>query len=214
MDFLPEDLQQYLESHTRDEGDVLKALERETYLKVLMPTMVSGHVQGQTLRMLSRMINPKYILEIGTFTGYSGICLSDGLQAGGKLITLDINEELESMVRGYFKKAGVESKIDYMIGNAVDIIPKLNYTFDLVFIDADKENYSRYYDLVWPKLKPGGYIIADNVLWSGKVVIPKPDKDTRAIMAFNDKVQADTRVDNVMIPQRDGIMVIRKKEDQ
>jgi len=211
MDFLPEDLQQYLENHTRDEGDVLKALERETYLKVLMPTMVSGHVQGQTLRMLSRMINPKYILEIGTFTGYSGICLSDGLQDGGKLITLDINEELENMVRGYFKKAGVENKIDYMIGNAVDIIPKLNYTFDLVFIDADKENYSRYYDLVWPKLKPGGYIIADNVLWSGKVVKPNPDKDTRAIMAFNDKVQADSRVDNVMIPQRDGIMVIRKK---
>ena len=213
MDFLPEELQGYIETHTRDEGDVLKALERETYLKVLMPTMVSGHVQGQTLRMLSRMINPKYILEIGTFTGYSGICLADGLLPGGKLVTLDINEELENMVRGYFKKAGVEDKIDFVIGNAVDIIPKLDYTFDLVFIDADKENYSRYYDLAWPKLRPGGYIIADNVLWSGKVVKPNPDKDTKAIMAFNDKVQADTRVDNVMIPQRDGIMVIRKKEN-
>ena len=213
MDFLPEELQGYIETHTRDEGDVLKALERETYLKVLMPTMVSGHVQGQTLRMLSRMINPKYILEIGTFTGYSGICLADGLLPGGKLVTLDINEELENMVRGYFKKAGVEDKIDFVIGNAVDIIPKLDYTFDLVFIDADKENYSRYYDLAWPKLRPGGYIIADNVLWSGKVVKPNPDKDTKAIMAFNDKVQADPRVDNVMIPQRDGIMVIRKKEN-
>jgi len=213
MDFLSEGLQQYIEKHTQNEGDVLKALERETYLKVLMPTMVSGHVQGQTLRMLSKMINPQYILEIGTFTGYSAICLADGLQAGGKLITLDINEELETMVRSYFKKAGIEDKIEYKIGNAADIIPKLDYTFDLVFIDADKENYSRYYDLVLPKLKAGGYIIADNVLWSGKVVAPNPDESTKAIMAFNDKVQADTRVDNIMIPQRDGIMVIRKKEN-
>ena len=211
MEFLPEKLQEYVEQHTRYEGELLHELERETYLKVLMPRLVSGHLQGQVLRMLSTMIRPKNILEIGTYTGYSGLCLAEGLQEGGNLVTIDINKELEEMVRWYIKKAGMEEKIDYRIGNAIDIIPKLNSTFDLVFIDADKVNYSNYYDLVWDKVSPGGYILADNVLWSGKIIEAKPDADTRALIAFNDKVHNDPRAENVLFPVRDGIMVIRKK---
>jgi caffeoyl-CoA O-methyltransferase len=173
MDFLPEEIEKFVEEHTRPETEVLKQLNRETYAKVLMPRMLSGHVQGQVLRMLSLMIKPKFILEVGTFTGYSGICLSEGIQEGGKLITIDVNAELEEMVRKYFKQAGAENRIDYHIGNAMQIIPALNEKFDLVFIDADKENYSNYYDLVFDKVNTGGYIIADNVLWSGKVTEPK-----------------------------------------
>ncbi len=212
MDFLPEEIEKFVEAHTRPESEVLKQLNRETYAKVLMPRMLSGHVQGQVLRMLSLMIKPKYILEVGTFTGYSGICLSEGLQEGGKLITIDVNAELEEMVRKYFKLAGAENKIDYRIGNAMQIIPALNEKFDLVFIDADKENYSNYYDLVFDKVNTGGYIIADNVLWSGKVTEPKEkmDKDTRAIVAYSEKVHADTRVENVLFPVRDGLLVARK----
>lgn len=212
MDFLPEEIEQFVEAHTRPESEVLKQLNRETYAKVLMPRMLSGHVQGQVLRMLSLMIKPKNILEIGTFTGYSGICLSEGLQEGGKLITIDVNAELEEMVRKYFKLAGVENRIDYRIGNAMQIIPSLNEKFDLVFIDADKENYSNYYDLVFDKVNSGGYIIADNVLWSGKVTEPKAkmDKDTRAIVAYSEKIHGDSRVENVLFPVRDGLLVARK----
>lgn len=212
MDFLPEELEQFVAAHTRPETDVLKELNRETYAKILMPRMLSGHVQGQVLRMLSLMIKPKYILEIGTFTGYSGICLSEGLQEGGKLFTIDINAELEDMVRSYFAKAGVENKIDYRIGNALDIIPTLDVELDLVFIDADKVNYSNYYDLVFDKVRKGGYIIADNVLWSGKVTMPqdKMDKDTKAIVEYSAKVHADSRVENVLFPVRDGLLVARK----
>lgn len=212
MDILPEAIEQYIEQHTSDEGPVLQALDRETHLKVMMPNMLSGHVQGQVLKMLSQMIRPMNILEIGTFTGYSGICLAQGLQPGGKLYTLDINEELGSMVRRYFEQAGVSDRAEYLIGNALDIIPTLDVTFDLVFIDADKINYSRYYDMVWDKVRPGGYLLADNVLWSGKVIAPNPDKDTRAIMEFNDKVQNDARAENVLLPLRDGLMLVRKKE--
>lgn len=212
MDFLPEEIEQFVEAHTRPESEVLKQLNRETYAKVLMPRMLSGHVQGQVLRMLSLMIKPKNILEVGTFTGYSGICLSEGLQEGGKLITIDVNAELEEMVRKYFKLAGAENKIDYRIGNAMQIIPLLNEKFDLVFIDADKENYSNYYDLVFDKVNTGGYIIADNVLWSGKVTAPKEkmDKDTRAILSYSEKIHADSRVENVLFPVRDGLLVARK----
>lgn len=212
MDFLPEGIEQFVEAHTRPESEVLKQLNRETYAKVLMPRMLSGHVQGQILRMLSLMIKPMNILEVGTFTGYSGICLSEGLQEGGKLITIDINVELEEMVRKYFKLAAVENKIDYRIGNAMQIIPPLNEKFDLVFIDADKENYSNYYDLMFDKVNTGGYIIADNVLWSGKVTEPKEkmDKDTKAIVAYSEKIHADNRVENVLFPVRDGLLVARK----
>jgi len=212
MDFLPEEIEKFVEAHSRPESDVLKALNRETYSKVLMPRMLSGHLQGQVLRMFSLMIKPKNILEIGTFTGYSAICISEGLQPGGKLITIDINAELEEMVRRYFIKAEVENKIDYRIGNALQIIPSLNEKFDLVFIDADKENYSKYFDLVFDKVNIGGYIIADNVLWSGKVVEPKHamDKDTSAIVAYSEKVNSDSRVENVLFPVRDGLLVARK----
>jgi caffeoyl-CoA O-methyltransferase len=210
MDFLPDDLNAYVEAHTRDESELLKELNRETNLKVLMPRMLSGHLQGQVLRMLSMMIKPEKILEIGTYTGYSGICLAEGLVDNGVLYTIDINEELKPMVTSYFEKAGISSKVKYLIGNAMDIIPKLDVALDLVFIDADKENYSNYFDLVIDKVRTGGYIIADNVLWSGKVIEKNPDKETRAIMDFNDKVHADQRVENVLIPVRDGLMVMRK----
>lgn len=211
MDFLSEELKVYAEKHTSEESSLLKRINRETHAQVLMPRMLSGHLQGRSLSMISKMIRPKTILEIGTYTGYSAICLAEGLQKDGKLVTLDINEELENRVRGYFKEANLESTIDYRIGNAVEIIPSLSMSFDLVFIDADKENYSRYFDLVIEKINQGGYILADNVLWSGKVLDLKPDKDTRAILSFNEKIHFDPRVENVLLPIRDGIMLMRKK---
>jgi predicted O-methyltransferase YrrM len=212
MEFLDPKLDAYVCDHSRDESSVLKKLNRETWAKVMMPRMLSGHLQGQVLRMLSLMIQPKRILEIGTYTGYSAICLAEGLQQGGKLYTIDINEELENMVRTFIDEAGMKEKIDYRIGNALDIIPKLDETFDMVFIDADKENYAKYYDLVFDKVRPGGFIIADNVLWSGKVLMDKAkmDVDTKAICDYNDKVHNDARVDNVLFPVRDGLMVARK----
>jgi caffeoyl-CoA O-methyltransferase len=210
MDFLPEDLQRYIESHTNEESDLLKKINRETHAHVLRSRMLSGQVQGRFLSMISKMINPKTILEIGTYTGYSAICLAEGLQPGGKLITIDINEELENRVRNYFKESALAKQIDFRIGDARKIIPSLPEIFDLVFIDADKENYSAYYDLVIDKLPVGGVILADNVLWSGKVVQPNPDKDTRAILEFNLKVQTDIRVENILLPLRDGVMMIRK----
>jgi predicted O-methyltransferase YrrM len=158
--------------------------------------------------MISHMIRPRRILEIGTYTGYSALCLAEGLAADGKLITLDINEELEQKVRSHF--ASWQEKIDYRIGNALDILPSLDEMFDLVFIDADKSNYSRYFDLVIDKVRGGGFILADNVLWSGKVLNKNPDNDTKAILAFNEKIQGDSRVENVLLPIRDGIMTIRK----
>lgn len=211
MHFISEDLEEYIEKHTSAEDEVLKALDRETNLKVMSPRMLSGHVQGQALRMISLMIKPKNILEIGTYTGYSAICFAAGLREGGRLTTIDINAELEPMVRRYFKLAAIEDRVNYLLGDAKTIIPALEDIFDLVFIDADKENYSLYYDLVIDRLPSGAFIIADNVLWSGKVVLPKPDKDTTALIDFNDKVQADDRVENVLFPVRDGFMLIRKK---
>ncbi len=190
MEFLPEKIDQYAGEHTAPESPLLQQLNRETWANVLMPRMLSGHIQGRVLSMLSHMIRPVNILEIGTYTGYSALCLAEGLQPGGKLTTLDINEELEDMVRRYIREAGKEQAIDYRIGNAVEVIPTLSGPFDLVFIDADKENYARYYDLVFDKVKPGGYIIADNVLWSGKIVDEKElskDKETQAIDGYNKK---------------------------
>lgn len=211
MDIIDKAINNYIEKHTSPEPDVLQKLNRDTYDRVLMPRMLSGHVQGRVLAMLSKMIRPLFVLEIGTFTGYSAICLSEGIQSGGKLITIDVNEELESMVRGYFKDACIEEKIDYRVGRAADIIPGLEYEFDIVFIDADKCNYSLYYELVFNKVKSGGYIIADNVLWSGKVVEDAgKDKDLTAILQFNAMVQDDRRVENVLLSVRDGLMVLRK----
>ena len=210
MEFIDSRLTEYSEDHTSPESDLLKEISRNTRAKVMMPRMLSGHLQGRFLSMVSKMIKPKTILEIGTYTGYSAICLAEGLATGGKLITVDVNEELESKVRGYILKAGLEGVIDYRIGNALKIIPELPMKFDLVFIDADKENYSNYFDLVIDKISIGGYLIADNVLWSGKILDDKPDKDTRAILEFNRKVQTDFRVENVLIPVRDGILMMRK----
>lgn len=192
---------------------MLRHISRETHAKVLMPRMLSGHLQGKTLELLVKMLNPQVILEIGTFTGYSGICLARGLGENGRIITLDINEELEDMTRGFFKKSGLDSKIDYRIGNAMDIIPIIEEKFDMVFIDADKGNYINYYNLVVEKMNQGGIILADNVLWSGKVITEegnKIDKDTQTILDYNRMVQNDPRVENVLLPIRDGLMLARK----
>ena len=211
MDIINKKINIYVEEHSDLEPEVLKQLNRETHLKVLMSRMLSGHFQGRVLSMLSKMIRPKNILEIGTYTGYSAICLAEGLQKGGSLTTIDINAELENMAKGYFEKAGISEQVNYIIGDATSILPTLNAKYDLVFIDADKKNNATYYDIVFDKLNQGGYIIADNVLWSGKVVDEKADKDTQLILDFNAKVQNDSRVENVLLPIRDGLLVVRKK---
>jgi predicted O-methyltransferase YrrM len=213
MDFLPEELDQFITSNTQKEPAILAELNHETWEKVLIPRMLSGHFQGRVLSMLSHMIHPLTVLEIGTYTGYSAICLAEGLQKGGEIYTIDINEELESMVNKYIEKSKLKNTIINQIGNAIDIIPSLTKKFDLVFIDADKLNYSNYYDLVFDKVNTGGYIIADNVLWSGKVTEAREnlDADTIALIDFSEKVTKDDRVQNVLFPIRDGLMVVRKK---
>ncbi len=210
MDFLPPEINQYSETYSVPESELLKRINHETYQTVLRPRMLSGHLQGRFLSMVSKMIRPRMVLEIGTYTGYSALCLAEGLSPGGKLITLDINEELEERVRKYFEESGMDDRLDFRIGDALEIIPALSGPFDLVWIDADKENYSRYFDLIVDKVPSGAFILADNVLWSGKVLEAKPDKDTKAIQAFNDKVKADHRVENLLLPLRDGIMMMRK----
>lgn len=210
MDIVNNALQAYAEEHTSPETDLLKKINRDTHAHVLKPRMLSGQLQGRFLSMVSNMIKPACILEIGTYTGYSAICMAEGLKQDGKLITIDINEELESQVREYFSQAGLSAKIDYRVGNALQIIPSLAAKFDLVFIDADKENYPEYFDLVIDNVNLNGIILADNVLWSGKVLDGKPDKDTKAIIDFNLKIQRDARVENVLLPIRDGIMMMRK----
>lgn len=212
MDFIDKKIEEYAASFTREEGGVLAQLNRETYAKVMTPRMLSGHLQGQTLRMFSQMIQPKNILEIGTYTGYSALCMVDGLKPGGKLITIDVNEELHDMVKHYIKKAEKTEQIEAVVGNALEVIPELDHQFDLAFIDADKENYSNYFDLVFDKLSVGGYIIADNVLWSGKVLEEDADldKDTIALKEYARKLKNDERVETVMLPIRDGLLVARK----
>ena len=211
MHLVAPDIEQYIEQHTTDEQPVLAALNRKTHTDVLLPQMLSGKVQGQFLQILSHMLRPRRVLEIGTFTGYAAICLAAGLQDDGKLYTIDINEELEPMVKDHLLAAGLQEKIFPLIGRAKDIIPTLDETFDLVFIDADKQNYSLYYDLVIDKVRSGGIILADNVLWSGKIINEKKDKDTQHLADFNDKIQQDSRVENVIVSIRDGIMMMRKK---
>lgn len=212
MDFLPENIETYIADHTEKESDLLQQLNHETWEKVLNPRMLSGHVQGRVLSMLSKMVAPTNILEIGTYTGYSTLCFAEGLGEGGQIDTIDINEELQPIVNKYFSMSEYKDHITTHIGNAIDIIPTLDKKYDLVFIDADKVNYSNYYDLVLDKINKGGYIIADNVLWSGKVAQPveENDIDTQAIIAFNTKIQLDKRVENVLFPVRDGLMLIRK----
>lgn len=210
MDITQPDLERYAGQHSSEESPLLKKINRDTHAQVMHPRMLSGHLQGRVLSMISHMIRPKVVLEIGTFTGYSALCFAEGLSEGGKVITIDINEELHERVSKYFSEAKMDGRIDYRIGNAADIIPQLDGKFDLVFIDADKENYARYYDLVIDRVNLNGIILADNVLWSGKVLMDKPDKDTRAIIEFNEKVMRDQRVENVLLPVRDGLMVMRK----
>jgi caffeoyl-CoA O-methyltransferase len=214
MDFLSPELQQYITSHTSPEPPLLYKLNRETHTKVMKPRMLSGQVQGRFLAMLSHMIRPKQVLEIGTYTGYSAICLAEGLAPGGLVHTIDVNEELEDMVRGYLSRAGLTEKVRYYIGPALEVIPTLEEAFDLVFIDADKKNNALYYEMVLDKVVPGGFILVDNVLWSGKVAQQtdkKVDADTQTILDFNARIQADNRVENLLLPLRDGLMMIRKK---
>ena len=212
MEFIEQELDDYVCNHTSPESTLLAQLNRETHVKVLQPRMLSGHFQGRVLSMLSHMIRPERILEIGTYTGYSALCLAEGLTESGKLITIDVNAQLEDFVRGYLANGDLGAKIDYRIANAMELIPTLEEQFDIVFIDADKMNYINYYHLVFDKIKPGGYILADNVLWSGKVTgdYEQLDKDTRLLMDFNRLIQEDPRVENVLLPIRDGIMIARK----
>lgn len=213
MEFIDPFLLAYCEAHSSEEDKLLKKITRETQAKVLMPRMISGHLQGKMLELFVKMLNPKTVLEIGTYTGYSGICMARGLSKEGQLITLDINDELETMVRGFFGESGLSDQIDYRLGNALELIPELPGPFDLVFIDADKKNYANYYDLVIDKVSTGGIILADNVLWSGKILVDegqKTDKDTQAILDFNTMIQNDPRVENALLPIRDGVMMARK----
>lgn len=212
MEFLPSEINEYAEKHTSAESELLQNLNRDTQAKVLRPRMLSGHLQGRLLSMLSKMIRPERILEIGTYTGYSALCLAEGLTESGKLYTIDINEELEDFANSYFEKSPYADKIEMIVGDAMELIPELKENWDLIFIDADKLNYCNYYDLIIEDLKPGGIIIADNVLWSGKVTeeLNPQDKDTKALLEFNDMVTKDPRVENVLLAVRDGLMVIRK----
>lgn len=211
MSLIQEDMQQLLLNYCEPENELLKKIDRETHLKVLLPRMLSGHYQGRVLSMLSKMIAPKLILEIGTFTGYATLCLAEGLTADGLIYTLDINEELEEMVLGHFGASPFNEQIKYIIGDATQTVNELDETFDLIFIDADKKNNGTYYDLVFDRLRPGGLIIVDNVLWSGKVLNTQQDKDTKNISTFNDKIAADDRVEKLILPVRDGLFIIRKK---
>ena len=211
MEFIDPLLEKYVCEHTANESDLLKKINRETHLEVLQPRMLSGHLQGRVLSMFSKMIQPERILEIGTYTGYSALCLAEGLTPNGKLVTIDINEELAPRVRSYFSASGFSEQIDYKIGAAMELIPTLNEKWDIVFIDADKHNYINYYHLVFPMVNIGGYIIADNVLWSGKVIDSSHnDKDTQLLRDYNLLNHEDERVEEVLFPIRDGLMVSRK----
>lgn len=205
-------LEQYIINHISPEEDFLKELDRETHLKILRSRMLSGHLQGQILSMISCMIKPKCILEIGTFTGYSALCLAKGLSEGGQLHTIEIEDELEAISRNYFLKSGMADRIFQYLGDAREIIPSINQPFDLVFIDADKREYCDYYNIVFERIPVGGFILADNILWDGKVIDPEAatEEQTRGILDFNDLIQNDSRVRNVILPVRDGIMLVQK----
>lgn len=207
-----EAIEEYCENHTQDEGELLKRLERETHLKVLRPRMISGKLQGRFLSFISKLIQPRYILELGTYTGYSALCLAEGLIADGELHTIELNPELEELILKYVNQSPYSEQIFLHIGDGNDWINKLNYSWDLVFIDAEKKDYLRYYENILPKIRKGGVILVDNLLWSGKVVeeVEKSDHETQAILAFNQHVQQDPRVTNLLLPFRDGLMLIEK----
>lgn len=210
MEFISQQLSEYCEKLSQPESEILKDLNRQTHLKVGQPRMLSGHLQGRFLSFISKFISPSHILEIGTYTGYSALCLAEGLTEKGKLITIDPNEETNLFAQQFINKSEYKNKIELVQGDAQKIIPTLTQTWDLVFIDADKSNYANYFDLVIDKVRPGGLIIADNVLWSGKILNEIMDKDTLAIHQFNTKVNSDKRVENLLLPLRDGLMMMRK----
>ncbi|MFK2820524.1 O-methyltransferase [Flavobacteriaceae sp. LMIT009] len=214
MNFIPEELDDYVVAHSQDEPDLLQQLNRETYQKILQPRMLSGHFQGRVLSMISKLINPKTILEIGTYTGYSALCLAEGMSSDGTLHTIDINEELYDFQRKYFNKSPYGNQIIQHLGNALEIIPEIEDSFDLVFIDADKENYTNYFHAIIDKLNSGGIILSDNVLWSGKVLqttFKKEDTSTPALIEYNKLLKEDDRIETVLLPIRDGLTISRKK---
>jgi caffeoyl-CoA O-methyltransferase len=210
MNFLNHNLETYVAEHSEQEPELLQDLARETHLKILQPRMLSGAYQGRLLALLSKLIAPKRILEIGTYTGYSALCLAEGLQADGQIDTIDINEELTDMQRKYFDVSGFGKQIVQHLGNAAEIIPAIEGTFDFVFIDADKEQYPLYFDLIVDRVRSGGLIIADNVLWSGKVLEPATDQATESLQIYNKKVAKDSRVETVILAVRDGLTLLRK----
>lgn len=212
MHFIPEELDNYVVNHSEDEPELLKELTRETYQKILQPRMLSGHYQGRLLSMISKLTHPKNILEIGTYTGYSALCLAEGMQRDGELHTIDINEELLDFQRSYFDKSPYGKQIFQHLGNALEIIPSLNKTFDLIFIDADKDNYPAYFNVIIDKLNPGGIILSDNVLWSGKVIEPIKEDDfsTKALLEYNTLLKIDKRIETIILPIRDGLTISRK----
>jgi caffeoyl-CoA O-methyltransferase len=210
MDFLDDEIELYSTLFSDPESDLLKSLNRETHAMVLQPRMLSGHLQGRFLSMISKLIQPDLILEIGTYTGYSALCLAEGLTENGKIITIDVNEELETFTRSFFDQSIWKNQIDYRIADAKNEIAQIEGPFDLVFIDADKRNYALYFDLIISKMRKGGLILVDNVLWSGKVVQPTAtDKSTNALRAFNQKCLEDSRIEKVLLPLRDGLYVLR-----
>jgi len=213
MHFLPEKLDDYIVDHSQKEPELLQQLSKETWQKVLAPRMLSGHFQGRVLSLISKMVNPKYILEIGTYTGYSALCLAEGIQTKGLLHTIDNNEEIFDLQRKYFDKSIYGNQIIQHIGNALNVIPSLAITFDLVFIDADKKNYPNYLEIILPKLKSGSIILSDNVLWTGKVIEPlqKGDQDTKALLEYNKMINEHSQLETVLLPIRDGLTLTRVK---
>jgi predicted O-methyltransferase YrrM len=212
MEFISAELQAYVSAHSSEASALLAKIDRETHLEVLQPRMLSGHFQGRVLSMLSKLLRPQSILEIGTYTGYSALCLAEGLRPEGQLLTIDINEELETRVRGYFEASEFAAQIEYIIGNAAQIIPTISTNFDLIFIDADKQQYPLYYEQALEKLNSGGFILIDNVLWSGKVIDDShQDKDSVLLRELNLKISQDPRVEKVLLPIRDGLYLIRKR---
>lgn len=213
MDFLPENIQKYISDISQSESPILKELNRYTNSKVILPRMLSGHVQGRFLSMISKLVNPEIIVEVGTYTGYSCLCLAEGLKKNGKIITIEKDEEFASIAKKFFDRSKYKEKISLLIEDATTAIENISEKIDLVFIDADKVNYSKYYDMLFPKLKIGGLIVADNVLWSGKVTEDVSDNETQSIKNFNTKVKNDERVENLIVGIRDGIMVCQKIKD-
>lgn len=212
MEFLPEEIQAYSEAMSSPEPAHLSELNRETHLKILYPRMLSGHLQGRLLSMVSKLVQPKLAVEVGTYTGYSAICMAEGLAPGGKLITIEVDPELEDTITRYFEKAGVADRVELVIADATAYLESIEGPVDLAFLDADKQNYVRYYETLVPKMRSGGVILADNVLWSGRVLDPDvQDKETEGLRNFAKFVAGDDRVEQVLLTVRDGIMIIRKK---